>query len=293
MLTLGLIFAFCLFTAATYGLGGQSVPLVQQENAPNVDEILVRMRAHDEWQGQYLIEYRAQRKFSATNVRFKEDATLEVLTTFRRPNTLESQVLRAEGSKIIRERVFNKILEAENETNAELTKQQIDIVPANYGFSYLGREDCDGRECYRLSITPRRKEKYLIDGQIWIDAEDGGIVRIQGWPAKRPSFWARQTQLDRRYKRIEGMWLSDRLESVSDVLIAGRSYLKIQYSYESIQTDPQYGTRGNSAAPIKSPSLPVPSRPAPYLNGCAPPPPSLPGNECTSLPMARPRAVFH
>jgi hypothetical protein len=86
-------------------------------------------------QQQYLIEYRAQRKFSATNLRFKADATLEVMTTFRRPNTLESQVLGAEGSKIIRKRVF---LEAENETNAtKLTKQQIDIVPANYSFSYL------------------------------------------------------------------------------------------------------------------------------------------------------------
>jgi hypothetical protein len=70
----------------------------------------------------------SQRKFSATNLRFKADATLEVMTTFRRPNTLESQVLRAEGSKIIRERVFNKILEAENETDAtKLTNQQIDI----------------------------------------------------------------------------------------------------------------------------------------------------------------------
>jgi hypothetical protein len=56
-------------------------------------------------------------------------------------------VLRAEGSKIIRDRVFNKILEAGNETNAtKLTKQQIDIVPANYSFSYLGWEDCDGRK---------------------------------------------------------------------------------------------------------------------------------------------------
>jgi hypothetical protein len=43
--------------------------------------------------------------------------------------------------------VFNKILEAGNETNAtKLTKQQIDIVPANYSFSYLGWEDCDGRK---------------------------------------------------------------------------------------------------------------------------------------------------
>jgi len=103
----------------------------------NSEQPVARLSA-EEWQLQYLIEYRAQWKFSATNLSFKADATLEVMTTFRRPNRLESQVLRAEGSKIIRERVFNKILEAENETNAtKLTKQQINIVPANYSFSYL------------------------------------------------------------------------------------------------------------------------------------------------------------
>ena len=242
MLILELIVGFWLFTSATYGLGVQSVPMVEQETAPDVDEILNRMKTHDEWQRRYLIEYRAQRKFSATNLRFKEDATLEVTTTFRRPDTLESQVLRAEGSKFIRERVFDKILEAENETQSTPAKQQMDIVPANYGFSYLGRENCAGRACYRLGIAPKRKEKYLIEGQIWIDAEDWGIVRIQGSPAKRPSFWARQTQIDRRFKRIEGMWLNETLESISDVLIAGRSSLKIQYSYDFIQTDPQYGS---------------------------------------------------
>ena len=291
MLALGLILVFCLFTSA-YGFVEQSVRMVEQENAPNVDEILDRMKAHDEWQRRYLIEYRAQRTFSATNLRFEEGATLEVTTTFRRPDTFESQVLRAEGSKFIRERVFDKILEAENATQSTPAKQQIDIVPANYNFGYLGREDCDGRECYRLGIAPKRKEKYLIEGQIWIDAEDWGIVRIQGSPAKRPSFWARQTQIDRRYQRIDGMWLNDRLESISDVLIAGRSSLKIQYSYESIQTDPQYGSPANSVSLITTPALPLPGQPAPYEKKCAPPP-SLPGNECTSWPMARPQAAFH
>jgi hypothetical protein len=291
MLALGLILGFCLFTSA-YGFVVQSVPMVEQENAPNVDEILNRMKAHDEWQRRYLIEYRAQRTFSATNLRFEEGATLEVTTTFRRPDTFESQVLRAEGSKFIRERVFDKILAAENEIQSTPAKQQIDIVPANYTFSYLGREDCAGRECYRLGIAPKRKEKYLIEGQIWIDAEDWGIVRIQGSPAKRPSFWARQTQIDRRYKRIDGMWLNDRLESISDVLIAGRSSLTIQYLYESIQIDPQYESPVNSASLITTPPLLLPVRPAPYVKKCAPPP-SLPGNECTSWPMARPQAAFH
>ena len=225
-----------------FAFGWQSVPIVQQEDVPSVEEILNRMKAHEEWQQRYLIEYQAQRKFSVTNLRLKEDATLEVRTTFHRPDTIESQVLRAEGSKFIRERVFDKILEAENETQSLAAKQHIDIRPANYSFSYLGREDCAGRVCYRLRITPKRKEKYLIDGLIWIDAEDAGIVRIQGSPAKRPSFWTRQTQVGRRYQRIAGLWLSDSFESTSDILIAGRSTLKIQCSYESIQVDPQYGS---------------------------------------------------
>jgi len=292
MLALTLILGFCLFTSATYCFGEQSIPVAKQEDAPKVAEILDRMKTHDEWQRRYLVEYRAQRTFSATNLRFKENATLEVRTTFHRPDTLESYVVRAEGPKFIRELVFYKILEAENETQSATAKQQIDIVPANYSFTYIGLEDCAGRECYRLGIIPRRTGKYLIEGQIWVDAEDWGIVRIQGSPSKRPSFWARLTQIDRRYKRIDGMWLSDSLESISDVLIAGRSSLEIHYSYESIQTDPQYGLTANSKSVTTTPAFLLPDRPAPYAKKCARPP-SLPGNECTSWPMARPRSVFH
>ena len=240
MILHALIFGFFLFTSTASSFGEQSVPMVQQEDAPSVDEILNRMKAHDEWQRLYLIEYRAERKFHAANLRFKEDATLEVRTTFRRPDTLESEVLRAAGSKLIRERVFDKILEAEKETRSSKAREQNNISSANYRFDYRGREDCDGRKCYRLGITPKRKDKYLIKGQIWIDAEDSGIVRIQGSPEKRPSFWTRQTQIDRRYKRVDAMWLNDSLESTSDILIAGRSTLKIQYSYEAIQTDPKH-----------------------------------------------------
>jgi|ERR1051326_35413 hypothetical protein len=91
----------------------------------------------------------AQRNFHAGNLKFEEDATLEVRTTFRRPDTIESQVLRAEGSRLIRERVFDNILKAENETHSKLAKQQVDIVPANYSFSYIGQCLCHDRKCYR------------------------------------------------------------------------------------------------------------------------------------------------
>src|SRR5207247_3081852 len=133
----------CQITSTTLRLQNQTVPAIQYENASSVDQILDRLKVHDEWQERYLIEYRAQRNFHAANLKFEEDATLEVRTTFRRPDTIESQVLRAEGSKLIRERVFDKILKAENETHSKLAKQQVDIVQANYRFSYIGQELCE------------------------------------------------------------------------------------------------------------------------------------------------------
>src|SRR5438034_8246945 len=249
LLLFTLILGLCLLTTTTLGFQEQSVPAVQPENPPSVDQILDRIKIHDEWEERYRIEYREPRNFHATKLRFEEDATLEVRTTFRRPDTIESQVLRAEGSRLIRERVFDNVLKAENETHSKLAKQQVDIVPANYSFSYIGQELCDGRKCYRLGITPRRREKYLIQGQIWIDAEDWSIVRIQGSPAKHPSFWTRQTQIDRRYKRIDGIWLNDSLESTSDILIAGRSTLRIQYLYEAIETDGSMERLGEASVP--------------------------------------------
>jgi hypothetical protein len=86
-------------------------------------------------------------------------------------------------------------------------------------------------------ITPRQKSKYAIDGNIWVDEADGAIVRIHGSPAKRPSFWTRSAEIERRYRRIEGVWLCIAMESTSTLLIAGRSTLKIDYDYLSVQTE--------------------------------------------------------
>src|SRR5262249_46710759 len=89
-------------------------------NSPaELNDILERMAAHDAWQNGHLLEYEVHRKFYAANARFKLESVLEVKTKFRRPNTFESEVLRSEGSTMIRERVFDKILDAEKEVNSD------------------------------------------------------------------------------------------------------------------------------------------------------------------------------
>src|SRR5438128_11370393 len=100
----------------------------------SVDDILSRMTARNEWQDRTLLEFRSHRKFYAANTRFKTDSTMYVQTVFRRPDQVESTVTLHEGSKLIRSRVFDKILEAEADTRAKKDKQQVDITPANYNF---------------------------------------------------------------------------------------------------------------------------------------------------------------
>src|SRR5262249_8371004 len=150
-----------------------------------------------------LLEYKVQRTFHAANLRFNLESTLEVRTSFRKPNSFDSEVLRSDGSKLIREKVFDKILEAEQDARTKESSRTA-ITPENYTFKLLGQEECDGRACYRLRITSKRKDKFNIDGEIWVDAEEGAIGRIRGVPSKRPSFWTLHTEIDRRYMRING-----------------------------------------------------------------------------------------
>jgi hypothetical protein len=195
------------------------------------------MMVRNAFQDRTLLEFRALRKFYAANFRFKTDSTMYVQTVFRRPDQLQSTVTSHEGSNLIRSRVFDKILEAENETRARKDKQQVDIIPANYDFALIGAEDCGGRTCYRMRISPKRRDKYSLDGEVWIDAEDYSIVRIHGAPAKRPSIWTLKTEIDRRYKKVDGVWLPERLDSFSSIMIAGHSVLSIEYTYNSVQTE--------------------------------------------------------
>ena len=140
------------------------------ELAPPMEEIVSRMLAHSQWQDRTLRAYDATRRFRAANPRFKSEGSNEVRTIFRQPDYHDSKVIQQQGSQFIQERVFAKILEAEkSQENSES-----DVIPTNYLFAFTGITNCDGRKCYQLSISPKRRSKYLLTGFVWVDAEDYG-----------------------------------------------------------------------------------------------------------------------
>jgi hypothetical protein len=208
------------------------------EPAPPLDAIVAGMARQKQRQQQRLRHYRALRRFHAANPRFRLEASLEVETVFRRAQPLDSRIVRTSGSDLIRGRVFDRILQAERDTSDQKAKEEVEIGPANYEFALEGIEEVDGRRAYRLNLSPRRKNPYLIRGSVWVDAEDFGVMRVSGSPSKRPSFWTLRTKVERTYAKINGVWLTRRTESASDLLLAGYSTLEIEADYGSVEADP-------------------------------------------------------
>jgi hypothetical protein len=74
----------------------------------------------------------------------------------------------------------------------------------------------------------------LIDGSIFVQPESGDLTRIEGRLSKAPSLWTRRVEIVRRYERIGGVRVPVSIESIAQVLIAGRSTFKMTYEYETI-----------------------------------------------------------
>jgi len=122
-----------------------------------------------------------------------------------------------------------KLLEAEAEASRPGNPEDSRVTPQNYSFSMLRTEEVEGRKAYVLSVTPKKETKYLVRGTIWVDSEDFAVVRMEGEPAKNPSFWIKNVQFAHKYKKHGSLWLAASDSSVSEARIFGPTELRIDY----------------------------------------------------------------
>ncbi len=116
----------------------------------------------------------------------------------------------------------------ESSQNGE--RKETRIIPENYDFRLVGTEASDGRDSYVLEINPKKPTKFSIRGRIWVDAQDFAIARIEGQPAKNPSFWIRSVRVVQRYGRTDRFWLPALNHSVAQARIFGATEVVIEYS---------------------------------------------------------------
>jgi hypothetical protein len=135
-------------------------------------------------------------------------------------------------------------------SEAELLKNQTatDISPANYDFRFINQQDLDHQRCFVLELLPRRKDRNLLQGTVWIDSVTYLIRRIEGEPAKSPSMWLHNVHIALGYGDVSGMWLQTMSESTADVLLLG--------SHRMISRDTGYQITKDTAA-IENSNAPV------------------------------------
>jgi len=196
---------------------------------PTAGEIVAQMGAHDLQRQTSMEGYIGMRRYVLENQRFHKRAEMLVRVRSDQNGIKHFEVVSEEGWKGANTHVFRKMLESETETSLPAMRAQVKLSLQNYEFQLIGTESLNGRKSYVLEVRPKRKEKYLFRGRIWVDAEDYALVRAEGNPSKKASFWIRKTQFVQVNQKSGSAWFPVSTQSVTDALIFGTTDVSIEY----------------------------------------------------------------
>ena len=165
-------------------------------------------------------------------------ADMLVEAAYDAPATKTFRIASESGSKLLRDKVLKKLLEAEKEAADPATQRATALSPDNYAFRLIGTCQLNGRSCYEFTVEPHHANKFLYRGKIWIDATDFAVVQIQAEPSKNPSFWIRDTAIHHVYTKVGEFWLPKQNRSVSTMKVGGTATLTIDYMHYKVSTVP-------------------------------------------------------
>jgi hypothetical protein len=211
-------------------------------NAPfTTQQVVENLVGRNLERAQALLAYEGTRIYRVAYRGFPEarDAEMIVDVKYRAPGTKEFTIRSATGSKLIIDKVFRKLLEAEQEALAAEAQRRAALNSDNYDFTMLRYESTPSGSTYVLKVEPRTKDKFLYRGRVWVDGEDFAVIRLEVEPAKNPSFWTKNSELEQLYMKVSDFWLPARNRSISSIRLGGRAELTIQYTnYQITAADP-------------------------------------------------------
>jgi hypothetical protein len=187
---------------------------------PTVETIIARMaQARDENQSRFrpYIVTRGYTLFGQERQKSKSEVMADV--TFVPPDRKQYAIQESSGSGL-GEILVRRMLAGE----ADITKNSssTDFSMQNYDFRFVRQEDVEGELCYMLELLPKRKDRNLVRGNIWVDVKTYLLRRTEGQPAKSPSWWLRDVHMTFLYGEINGMWLQTSSEATATVRILGQ-----------------------------------------------------------------------
>jgi hypothetical protein len=168
---------------------------------------------------------------------------------YRSPATVEFTIRSASGSDLLIEKVFKKLLQKEKEALIPENQSRVALNNQNYIFTLASEENTPGGSFYIFSVEPRTKSKLLYRGQIWVDAEDFALARIEATPAVSPSFWIKGTEVEQVYLKVAEFWLPASNRSTSNTRLGGSAVLTIEYKDYQVTAIPSSDNSAGAVVP--------------------------------------------
>ena len=217
------LLAVVLFLLPAAGLSA-----AQDTSLPTVSEVVERMVQRDAQRQIVTQGYAGMRRYVLENDGMHKHAEMLVRVNGDPDGTKHFEILSEQGWKAAQKHVLHKMLESESQTSAPEGRKKTRLCSDNYEFQMVGLVGGD-RSAYAIDVKPKRNDKLLFEGRIWVDTEDYALVRVEGNPAKNPSFWTKHVHFVHNYEKQGGFWFPLSTKSVTDARIFGRTDLTIEY----------------------------------------------------------------
>lgn len=186
--------------------------------SPNVNIIVERMRAAQQEHKARIHPFTVKRGYLLMDKQDQEKAQVVANITVLPPDSKQYQI--ESGSGGMGEKILRDIVSKDTEPAKDAHKRE--LSPENYDFQLLGEDTLNGRRCYVLAMNPRRNDKDLLRGKLWVDAESYNIHRAEGSVVKNPSWWIHDLYILMSFAEVDGMWMRTFTHAVANVRFKGR-----------------------------------------------------------------------
>jgi len=201
--------------------------LFAQAPVPSADEIVDRVDKVDLEASSRLKSYSSIRRYVISTPRSTKPSEMTVRMTYAPDQGKNFEIVSMQNVEGIQRRILQKILDGERDASRKKTSEDIRISPRNYHVGMLGTEQKHGTLCYVLAMKPKRKSKFLLEGKAWVNAQDYGMIAIEGRPSDRISFWVGRPDVVQTFEKVGPVWMMSTNRSIADVKFIGRSTLAI------------------------------------------------------------------
>ena len=217
---------------STVTLGSSTpVPIMSPELA------LATYLHRTEQQAAALASYSALTVIHADLPDTSQSGEFEVERKFEAPHTLSFTAVHFTGDGFVKSNVITRLLQSEVDHVQKDDPAATAISPANYKFSYKGASRVQDRLVHVYQVKPHKNHPGLFKGRVYLDAQTGTLVRVEGNVVKSPSFFVKHIEFVQDYADVQSFTLPVHIHSEAKARIVGRTIVDIVHrNYQPVPT---------------------------------------------------------